>query len=87
MVHQDELEPELAYSFSQVAPDIIGNNYMVLGTMKKKVWQGELGGKGGPIGEMLEHVADFKRYYSLEYEPGGWYQDDKKTRKTRKKSK
>jgi hypothetical protein len=73
MAHQDELEMELAHSFSQIAPEVIGNEYMVLGTIEKKVWQQGLRGKSPALGEVLKHVADFKKYYDLEYEPGGRY--------------
>jgi len=83
MVHQDELEAQLAYSFSQIAPDMIGNEYMVLGTIEKKAWQEGLGGKGQPLTEMLKHTADFKKYYDLEFEPGGWYPADHEPRKKR----
>src|ERR1035437_7478006 len=72
MVHQDELEAELAQSFSQIAPEVIGNEYMVLGTIKKDVWQEGLQGRGNQIASMLQHVADFKKVYDLKYEPGGW---------------
>src|SRR5918911_3947359 len=71
MVHQDELEAELAYSFSRFAPEVIGNDYMVLGTIDKKVWQEGVKGKESQLKEMLKHVADFKAVYDLEYEPGG----------------
>ena len=73
MVHQGELEAQLAHSFSQIAPEVIGNDYMVLGTIEKKVWQEGLQGRGKQVAEMLNHVADFKKEYDLEYEPGGWY--------------
>lgn len=76
MVHQDELEAQLAHTFSQLAPEVIGNEYIVLGTIEKKVWQEGLSGKGQPLEEMLQHVADFKRYYDLEYQPAGWYPAD-----------
>jgi hypothetical protein len=76
VAHQDELEAELAYSFSQFAPEVIGNEYMVLGTIEKKVWQKGVRGKDVQLGEILKHVADFKKYYDLEYEPGGWYPAD-----------
>ncbi len=33
IVHQDELEQQLAYSYSQRAPEVIGNKYLVLGTV------------------------------------------------------
>src|SRR5918912_4177948 len=45
MAHQNELEAELAYSFSQIAPEVIGSDYMVLGTVEKKVWQAGVRGK------------------------------------------
>ena len=78
MVHQDELEAELAYSFSKFAPEIIGNEYLVIGTVDKKVWKKGLEGSSGEFGEMLKHIADFKRVYDLHIEPGGWYPADKK---------
>jgi hypothetical protein len=73
MAHQDELEAQLAYSFSQLAPEVIGSPYLVLGTVEKKVWQEGLAGDGGQLAEMLQHVADFKRVLKLNVEPGGWY--------------
>jgi hypothetical protein len=73
MVHQDELEGQLTHSFSHIAPEVIGNDYMVLGTIEKKVWQEGLQGRGKEIEGMLKHVADFKKEYDLEYDPGGWY--------------
>ena len=81
MVHQDELEAELEQSFSRIAPEVIGKAYMVLGTMEKKVWQEGLIGRGQPPAEMLKHVAEFKKVYDLEYEPGGWYPADHGPRK------
>jgi hypothetical protein len=73
MAHQDELEAQLEHSFSQIAPEVIGNEYLVLGTVDKKVWQEGLAGSGGDLGEMLKHMADFKRVLKLGVEPGGWY--------------
>jgi len=73
MVHQDELEAELAQSFTRIAPEVIGNAYLVLGTVEKKVWQEALNGRGQPLEHIREHVAQFKKVYALEYEPGGWY--------------
>ena len=78
MVHQDELEAQLAYSFSKLAPEFIGNEYLVIGTVDKRVWKKGLEGSGGEYGEMLKHIADFKRVYDLHVEPGGWYPADEK---------
>jgi hypothetical protein len=38
MAHQDELEEELTYSFSKTSPEVIGNKYIALGTVEKKIW-------------------------------------------------
>ena len=37
-----------------------------------KVWQQGLRGEGQPLGEALEHVAEFKNVLQLEVDPGGW---------------
>ena len=73
MVHRDELEEQLAHSLTQIAPEAIGNEYVVLGTIDKKVWQEGLRGRKEQHALMLQHVADFKNVYELKYEPGGWY--------------
>jgi hypothetical protein len=73
IAHQDELEAQLAESFSSIAPDVIGNQYMVLGTVDKRIWQSGLQGSGHQLGEVLKHTADFKTVLDLKVEPGGWY--------------
>ncbi len=78
MAHQNELEAELAYSFSKVAPEVIGNEYLVLGTVEKKVWKSGLKGSSSQLDEVLKHTADFKKVLDLKVEPGGWYPADKK---------
>jgi len=78
MVHQDELEAELAYNVGRVAPEIVGNEYLVIGTVDKAAWQQGLRGNGHTINEMFEHLADFKKVYDLQIEPGGWFPADEK---------
>jgi hypothetical protein len=73
MAHKDELEAELAHHFARIAPEVIGSEYLVLGTVEKKAWQSGLQGNRNPVGEMLKHIADFKRVLDLKVEPGGWY--------------
>ncbi len=46
---------------------------MVLGTIEKKVWQEGVKGSSTQFDEVLKHMADFKKVYDLEYDPGGWY--------------
>jgi len=56
-----------------MAPEVIGKEYVVLGTIEKKAWQEGLRGRAIHPAAMLQHVADFKNVYDLKYEPGGWY--------------
>ncbi len=72
MVHQDELEHELTVAFEPRNPDVIGNDYMVLGTMDRKVWRKNLKDAPDASGDVLDHVADFEEYLDLHYDPGGW---------------
>jgi hypothetical protein len=73
MVYRKELEAELARGLSQMAPETIAKDFLVLGTIEKKIWKHGLGSPGKPIVEMLKHVADFRHRYDLRYKPRGWY--------------
>ena len=72
IAHQDELEEQLSHFFEQHCPDLIGNDYLVLGTVRLKAWKDGLRGRKGDLGQMLEHISDFKEYLKLEMDPGGW---------------
>jgi hypothetical protein len=76
VVHQDELEAELAHSFQSIAPHVVGKEYMVLGTVDKKFWSEGMQGKGIQLDEGLAHTADFKKTYDLKVE-GGWVFPDR----------
>lgn len=76
MAHRDELEHELTIAFEKQDPAVIGNEYMVFGTVDKKVWKKGLEGEGVEMGSMLDHVADFEREFDLHFDPGGWYPSD-----------
>lgn len=75
IAHQDELEVELTDKFLKLDPAIIGNDYLVIGTVEQKVWREGLN-KPKAMAEMLAHTADFKGYRDIEYFPGGWYPKD-----------
>ena len=82
MVQRTELELELAHGLSPIAPQITAKHYLVLGTMEKKIWREGLDGEAKPLAAMLKHVADFKRQFELQYEPGGWYPAPEELKKT-----
>jgi hypothetical protein len=72
MTHQLELEGELARCFAQRAPHVIGNEYMVLGTVDRAVWKRALTGAAPPWEEVLRSTSDFARHFDLHVDPGGW---------------
>ena len=57
---------------------MIGNEYMVFGTVDKKFWRKGLKGDPTQLGDILDHAADFKEELNLEYDPGGWRPDPEK---------
>jgi len=74
---QSEVEPLLTTGFVEINPDIIGNDYLVMGTLDKKDWR-----KGDK--KEIDSSEAFKRMYvfndHLDFEivPAGWYPDEKK---------
>ena len=72
VAHRDELEAELARGPARLNPDAPGDRYFVVGTVDREVWRKGLSGSGAQLGEALEHLADFKRYFDLHVEAGGW---------------
>jgi hypothetical protein len=71
VAHQNELEAQLAHGLSRIAPEAVGGEYLVLGTMDRKVWQQALSGGGTELAASLEHLAEFKKVLDLKVE-GGW---------------
>jgi hypothetical protein len=72
MCHQDELDEQLAQAFQHLDSRIIGNDYLVLGTVERPIW------KDGPeraprnLEQLMENTAEFKGQLELDYDPGGW---------------
>lgn len=72
MVQQDELEHEMTIAAEKHCPEMIGSDYLVVGTMDRSKWKIGLDGKPRELTSMLDYVADFKNVLDLEVEPGGW---------------
>ncbi len=76
IAHQDDLEHVMAEIFSESHPDVVGNWYLVIGTVEKKAWQvGMI--EPMTMQEIRNYTADIKEYLVLEYEPGGWAPPDR----------
>ena len=78
VVHRNELEAELADKFQVLKPEIIGNDYFILGTVNKKFWQNEMREQSASFEELIKNTADIKKYLDFEYQPAGWYFDGEK---------
>ncbi len=75
IAHQDEIEHLLAGLFAERDPSVIGNDYLVLGTVERAAWREGMKQPKG-IDDMLAHLHDFKEVLTLEYRPAGWYPAD-----------
>jgi hypothetical protein len=83
---KSELESLMVASFEQSKPEIIGNDYFVIGVAERKDW---LEGKQGkvPQSETIERILVFKDLLSFEPVRAGWYLEDeiKGSRKRQKR--
>jgi hypothetical protein len=64
IAHQDEVEQQLAVLFSKRAPERIGKDYLVIGTLDREVWKR---GVAEPLAiqEMVEQLHDFVEVLEL----------------------
>lgn len=71
IAHQDELEGLLAAIFTVHKPEVVGNDYLVIGTIDRPDWkrgtQNQLSVK-----ELLEVLHDFKEEVTFKIVRGGW---------------
>jgi hypothetical protein len=70
IAHQDELETQLTAFFSAHNPDLIGNEYLVIGTLDRPDWRRGIQAPL-PIQEMVALLHDFTAVVRFEL-VGGW---------------
>ena len=77
--HQDEIERVLAQLFAESAPEVVGNDYLVVGTVALKDWRR---GLAGPLtnAEMLAAMHDFKDHLHFKPAPRWEYRGAMKDR-------
>jgi hypothetical protein len=62
----------LTTNFRQINPEIVGNNYSVMGTADKKDWKERNKQQMEPP-EIIERMHVFKDVLKFEVIPAGWY--------------
>jgi hypothetical protein len=75
IAHRDEIEGHLHRLFSERAPEVIGNDYMVMGTTERAYWKEGITKPHLPP-ETLANLHGFKEYLNFE-RTGGWLFDEK----------
>ena len=76
IAHQDELESILAQMMiMQNKAEVIGNNYLVIGTVERKFWESHLT-QPSALQDAMHHTAQFKKYYDIHFDPGGWRREE-----------
>ena len=77
IAHKDEIEHLLSELFRQYDPQVVGNDYLIIGTVEKTTWREGLQRPKIPA-EMLSDVADFaEQHGELRLTPAGWYKSDR----------
>ncbi len=72
IAHKHEVEHLLTGMFRESAPEIVGNDYLIFGTIEKKAWRENMV-KPKPVHAMTAHMSDFKDYRQLSMTRAGWY--------------
>ncbi len=75
--HKHEIEHHLTEVFIKIKPDVIGNNYLVFGTVEKKVWR-ENFNQTKTSKEILEHAHNFISYQDIRMTMAGWFPKNQK---------
>jgi len=70
IAHQDELDDLIARAFTVLNPEIVGNKYLVIGTLDRADWK-RIDQKKLPIQEMIAALHDFKEVVIFK-SMGGW---------------
>jgi len=76
IAHKHEIEHLLTKLFLQIEPEVIGNDYLVIGTVEKKAWREGMK-QSTTIGKIMPYVSDFTTYHSeLRLTQAGWFPAD-----------
>jgi hypothetical protein len=78
ILHKDKVETLLVMSFEERQPDIIGNDYLIIGTVERSYWRKASKGDGTQ-GKFFDHLHDFENVVTFEPMHYVWGPDDEET--------
>ena len=58
VAHQDEIEHLLAGIFAERDPSVVGNDYLVMGTVERALWRETMKTKQGQLGDQYEQLIN-----------------------------
>lgn len=70
IAHQDEIENLLVRTFTARAPEIVGNDYVVIGTVDRADWK-HIAQNQLPVQDTLEALHDFREVITFKPAGGG----------------
>ena len=70
--HKEEIEHYLTELFLKTDPNVIGSDYIVIGTVEKKAWRENMK-EPKALNEMRQHIHDFKSYQNILMTMAGWF--------------
>jgi hypothetical protein len=70
IAQKDEIEAQMAFYFQRAAPEVVGSDYLVVGTVDRADWRRGTEGAVTPQ-DMIEVLHDFKDVVQFKF-AGGW---------------
>jgi len=74
IARKSEIETFMVEAVEKRAPDLIGNDYLVVGTMDRKDWHESRSGKIDQA-TTVERLFVFQDVWKFKVIPGGWYRE------------
>lgn len=71
IAHKDEIEVQLAHHYETAAPGVVGNDYLVIGTLDRPDWQRGRSGET-TAQQMIDVLHDFKNVVQFKLQRG-WF--------------
>jgi hypothetical protein len=69
IAHKDEIEAQMAFYFQRAAPEVVGSDYLVIGTADRTDWRRGTEGDMTPP-DMIEALHDFKDVVQFKFVSG-----------------